>query len=219
MLTPVAILARFVFDLDETTLFVLAAVALDPARVADRRGDGARSRAHRPRRRRLPERELRQRAGADHRAVRRRRRVARRRARLADRLGRLEHPARPRRGDDRGRRRQGRRALAPLAALRRVRRGRAAHDPVGARLERRLAGSALALHPVDPDLRDPALRLPRDHVAEPAHPPRRRARGAVAARVVVQAVARRARRSQPPRRRSSPRSSCTRSATSARRSA
>ena len=51
-------------------LFVLAARRARPARVADRRGDRARRRAHRPRDRRLPERELRQRAGADHRPVR-----------------------------------------------------------------------------------------------------------------------------------------------------
>ena len=48
VLTPVAILARFVFDLDETVLFILAAARADPARLADRRGDRARSRAHRP---------------------------------------------------------------------------------------------------------------------------------------------------------------------------
>ena len=47
------------------------------ARVADRRGDRARGRAHGPRDRRLPQRELRQRAGADHRPVRDRRRARR----------------------------------------------------------------------------------------------------------------------------------------------
>ena len=54
-----------------------------PAGLADRRGDRARGRAHGPGDRRLPERELRQRAGADHRAVRRLGRLARGRARVA----------------------------------------------------------------------------------------------------------------------------------------
>ena len=54
-----------------------------PPRLADRGVDRARGRAHGARHRRLPQRELRQRAGADRRALRRRREPARRRARLA----------------------------------------------------------------------------------------------------------------------------------------
>ena len=67
-------------------MFVLACACAHPARVADRRGDRARGRAHRPRHRRLPERELRQRARADHRALRGAQRPAAGRARLARRL-------------------------------------------------------------------------------------------------------------------------------------
>ena len=64
--------------------------------MADRRGDRARGRAHGARHRRLPQRHVRQRAGADHRPVRRQRGPDRGRARLADRVGDREPAARAR---------------------------------------------------------------------------------------------------------------------------
>ena len=78
----------------------------DPARLSDRRGDRARRRAHRLPDRRVPERELRQRARADHLAVRDQRQPARGRARLDHGLRRLVRPPRPRRSDGLRRRRR-----------------------------------------------------------------------------------------------------------------
>ena len=60
-LAPVVILVHYLFHPSETVDFVLAAAA-DPARVADRRGDRARGGAHGAGDRRLPERDLRERA-------------------------------------------------------------------------------------------------------------------------------------------------------------
>ena len=82
-LAPITIALHYLADLPETAEFVLAALALDPARVAHRRGDRARRRAHGPGNRRLPERDVRERARAHHRAHRRERGADRGRARLA----------------------------------------------------------------------------------------------------------------------------------------
>ena len=102
---------------DETTAVRARVRCAHPARVADRRGDGARGRAHRPRHRRLPERELRQRAGADHRAPRGEQRPAAGRPRLARRHRHLEPAARlRRRAGRRPERRTHRPALAAHAA-------------------------------------------------------------------------------------------------------
>ncbi len=68
----------------------------DPARLADRRGDRARRAPHGPGNRRLHQRHVRERARADHRALRGRRRPARGRPRLPDRKRDREPPARAR---------------------------------------------------------------------------------------------------------------------------
>ena len=177
-LTPVAILARFVFDLDETTLFILAAAALIPLawligeateHAAEHTGPGVGGFLNASFGN-APELIIALFAVA--------RRPADRRARLAHRLGRLEHPARARRGDDRGWRRQGRRALAALAAAGRVRRRRADLDPVGAR-----AGAAVrtsGTRSTSSLCRSPSSCSLRTwyHRAEPANPPRDGTRGA-----------------------------------------
>ena len=82
-LAPLVIALHYFAHLSETTEFVLAAAALIPARLDHRRGDGARRGAHRPGHRRLPQRDLRQRARAHHRAHRGQRGAHRGRARLA----------------------------------------------------------------------------------------------------------------------------------------
>ena len=64
--------------------------------VADRRGDGQPRAAHRSGDRRLPERDVRQRAGAHHRDRRHLRRLDRGRAGIAGGLDRRQPPARPR---------------------------------------------------------------------------------------------------------------------------
>ena len=121
----------------------------DPARVADRRGDRARSRAHGAGHRRLPERDLRERAGADHRAHRRPRGADRGRARLAHRLGDREPAARAR----------------LLAALRRARRDRP-------RVELRLLRADRHRHAALPGRRDPGLgRRSRPRLARQASIP------------------------------------------------
>ena len=101
-LTPVALAAHYLFGAGDTLVFVLAAAALVPLawligeateHVAEHTGPGIggfvnASFGNAP--------------GADHRALRDRRRAAERGSRLDRRLGRLEPPARARRGDDRG---------------------------------------------------------------------------------------------------------------------
>ena len=67
-----------------------------PPRMAHRRGDGARVAPHRRRHRRLPERDVRERARAHHRAHRRRRGPDRGRSRIADRKRGRQPPARAR---------------------------------------------------------------------------------------------------------------------------
>ena len=112
-LTPAVFVAHYLLDASGTVVFALAAAALIPLawligeateHVAEHTGPGIggfvnASFGNAP--------------GADHRALRSRRRRARRRARLDHRLGRLESPARPRGGDDR--RRQGAKSIAARA--------------------------------------------------------------------------------------------------------
>ena len=159
-LAPAAVIGRYALHTDATTLFILSGLALIPLawligesteQAAEHTGPGIGA---------FLERELRQRPRADHRALRGRRRPAERRARLARRLGRVEHPARTRRGDDRRRRRRGGRALAPRPAAGRHRHGRAAADPVDSRLARQ-PGAALALPADDPRRGGAAARLRR----------------------------------------------------------
>ena len=96
-LAPVTILVDKLTGAGDVTLFVLAALSLIPLAWLIGEVDRARGGAHRPGHRRLPQRELRERAGADRRALRGRREPAGRRARLARGERDLEPPARLRR--------------------------------------------------------------------------------------------------------------------------
>ena len=68
-LTPVVLAVHYFTDAAEVARLRARGDRARSARVADRRGDRARRRAHRAGHQRLPQRELRQRAGADHRAL------------------------------------------------------------------------------------------------------------------------------------------------------
>ena len=161
----------------------------DPARVVDRRSDRAGRRAHGPAHRRSPQRELRQRAGGDHRVHRCRRQSARRRARLDGRQRHLEHPARARRGPGSRPGLAARSALAAQPARARVRRRPAAADSLGTGLARRsepaLAraaqhrprGRAARALPLRDDPRAATARAAREHGGSRLEPARR-ARGA-----------------------------------------
>ena len=106
------------------------------ARMAHRRGDRARCRAHGGRRRRLSQRLVRECAGADHRAVRRCGRASERRPWLHHRQHRVQPPARARARRAARRRTAAGPALAPRAAQPRARRLRAPARRLGTRLAR-----------------------------------------------------------------------------------
>ena len=165
----------------------------DPAGVADRRGDGARRRAHRPGYRRLPQRDLRQRAGAHHRADRSQRRADRGRPRVSVGKRDRQPPPRPRRLARRRREGRPRPVLElPLVRAHRVR-DAPLPRPVGARLGRR-PGHRRARAGVAGDLDRPPRRLRRGHLvlAAPSHGDARRVRRRDR-RLVVPPGARRAR--------------------------
>ncbi len=141
-----------------------------PTRVADRRSDRAGGAPHGPGDRRLPERDVRQRAGADHRAARDQRGADGGRPRLADRERRRQLAARSRLLAALRRPRRARpRVELPLARAGRAGRG-AAPDPGRAELERR-PRSSFPRCPLDPGLDRAARRLRRGDVVQPPPPP------------------------------------------------
>ena len=215
-LAPLVVLIHYAFHPSATARLRPRGHGADPARVADRRSDRACGRAHRPGDRRLPQRDVRERAGVDHRALRRSGDGVRGRARVADRVGRRQPAARARLLAALRRPRRDRPAVELPRARTRRRERPAPADPVdpglGRRSRARRVGEAL-----DPGLDRPAGRVrDSDRVLAPqaCSPAHRQRRGDQ--RLVAAARARSCSESRPSSLRSSRRSSSARSTSSRR---
>ena len=172
-LAPVVFLLNWVVGAGDVVLFVARRVRAHSARLADRRGDRARRRAHRAGNRRVPQRDLRQRAGADHRAARHQPGAAERRARLAGWKRRVEHLARARRCARRsGATRASTGARSPCSSGSSLFATAGVPRPVDSGLPRR-PGAALARDRQHPRLDRPARRLRRVDPRQPAAAPPR----------------------------------------------